>query len=164
MASKLSGSERRLPESSIRWPLTRRLAHSTSHPRCTGAYVLSGSFGRLITRQVPRIVQEISRVLAVRGRFVDVSRSDPTIRLRQWLGHMGFATDELNELVSMSRLYPGRERVAGIAEQYGLKLAGLDEVSCGSSHNRTVSVFVKEQDSRSWYCQLPGIERNAEAE
>ena len=39
-----------LPESSARRPLTRRLAHSTSHLRCAAVDVLSGSFGRLVTQ------------------------------------------------------------------------------------------------------------------
>lgn len=98
------------------------------------------------SREVPRIINEVSRVLVTGGRFVSVSRNDPTRRLMLWLGHLDFSPEELSELVAMSRLYPGPERLAHLAEQQGLKSIGLDQVSPGSSHDRTIFVLVKDKE------------------
>jgi SAM-dependent methyltransferase len=97
------------------------------------------------SREVPRVIQEIGRVLVRGGRFVNVSRSDPALRLSQWLGHLDFSFDELGELAVLSRLYPGPERLIQIAEQQGLRLVSLDQVSLASSHDRTIFVFIKDQ-------------------
>lgn len=99
------------------------------------------------SREVPRVIEEVSRVLAAGGRFVNVSRCDPTRRLAPWLGDFGFDESELKQMVSAARLYPGPDGLADVASQNGLALEDSQTATPESSHERVILVFRKTSGS-----------------
>ncbi len=95
------------------------------------------------SREVPRVIEEVARVLTDGGRFVIVSRCDPTRRLASRLGDFGFDKSELKQMVSAARLCPGPDGLADVASRNGLALEDSQVVSPESSHERAILVFRK---------------------
>ena len=107
--------------------------------------VVCSHYGVDESRETDRVLREVARVLKTGGKFVSVSRIDPTNRLRKYIGHLGFSDDELRELADQAHLYPGPERFIEIAAQYGLALRRQSVFTPETSHGRSVFSFVKTQ-------------------
>lgn len=95
------------------------------------------------SREVSRILEEVSRILVGGGRFVTVSRNEPTLRAWTYLDQLGFRREEVEQMIRDADLYPGPERLIELAAQKELALESEDRFSPPSSHERTVFVFRK---------------------
>lgn len=104
--------------------------------------VVCSHYGIDESREVGRTLSEIARILKPGGRFVNVSRTDPTLRLSQFIGNLCFDKDELIDLVYQANLYPGPERFIEIAKINGLVLEDM-KVFTPESHERALFCFRK---------------------
>jgi SAM-dependent methyltransferase/uncharacterized protein YbaR (Trm112 family) len=81
--------------------------------------VICSRFGIDETREVPRVLQEVFRVLKKGGRFVIIAKRDPTKRFRYLIGAMDFSSAELREMAARAGLYAGKEILLEVANRYG---------------------------------------------
>jgi ubiquinone/menaquinone biosynthesis C-methylase UbiE len=105
--------------------------------------VVCSHYGLDEAREVNRILVEISRILKVGGKFINVSRKDPTIRIRQTFGHMDYSEEEYMKLASYAGFYCGMEALKKEAEKNNLILEYHNVYSPKHSHERIISVFNK---------------------
>lgn len=105
--------------------------------------VVCSHYGLDEAREVNRIMVEISRILKVGGKFINVSRYDPTLRMRQTLGHIEFTEEEYMKLAYCAGLYSGMDALKKVAEQNNLVLEYSKVYSPKNSHERVLSSFIK---------------------
>ncbi|MDF2536981.1 MAG: ubiE [Herbinix sp.] len=110
--------------------------------------VVCSHYGLDEAREVNRILVEISRILKVGGKFINVSRNDPTIRIRQTLGHIEFSKEEYMKLASCAGFYCGMDALKKEAEKNDFVLEYHKVYSPGNSHERVISVFKKLKSDR----------------
>jgi ubiquinone/menaquinone biosynthesis C-methylase UbiE/uncharacterized protein YbaR (Trm112 family) len=94
-------------------------------------------------REIPSILAEISRILKVGGRFINVSRMDPTIRIKQTFGHLNFSENEYLKLASFAGFYSGMDDLINEAEKNNLILEYHKAYSPNRSHERILSILKK---------------------
>lgn len=95
------------------------------------------------SREVPRALGEVARVLTRGGRFVVVFRRDASVRIGEALDFMGFQKDELRAMAAEARLCAGSEQLTRDAAAAGLLLDRQETFSTTSSHARVLLVFRK---------------------
>lgn len=95
------------------------------------------------TREVPKVLQEVSRVLKRKGRFVNISKTDPTKHLRYLLGELDFSQKQLCDMARRAGLYAGTEVLLESATKYGLK---VNEMTSYTSEDMTKQIlFILEK-------------------
>jgi SAM-dependent methyltransferase/uncharacterized protein YbaR (Trm112 family) len=105
--------------------------------------IVCSHYGVDESRETARVVREVARVLKVGGAFVCVSRTDPAVRLRKLIGHLGFSDAQMRELADQAHLYPGPDRFIQIASQSGLALQHQVVFTPETSHERAMFSFRK---------------------
>jgi ubiquinone/menaquinone biosynthesis C-methylase UbiE/uncharacterized protein YbaR (Trm112 family) len=105
--------------------------------------VVCSHYGLDEAREINSILAEISRILKVGGKFINVSRKDPTIRIRQTLGHLEFSEEEYMKLASYAGFYCGMDALKKVAEKNDFVLEYHKVYSPKNSHERIISVFKK---------------------
>lgn len=105
--------------------------------------VVCSHYGLDESREIPCILSEISRVLKDGGEFINVSRKDPTIRIKQILGKMGFNDEEYKNLIHWTGFYGGMKELKYEAQKYNLVLDYQKSYAPINSHERIISVFKK---------------------
>ena len=96
------------------------------------------------TREVPRVLQEATRVLKDRGKLVNISSTDPTVRLRFFLDGLGFSHEELCRLASQAKLYAGQEALTGLAAEKGFEKITVEHNKPKDVVQRTLYIFEKQ--------------------
>jgi len=94
------------------------------------------------SREITHILAEISRVLKSGGKFINVSRKDPTLRIKQSFD-LNFCEDEYVKLTHFAGFYSGMDDLKNEAEGYNLILDYCKEYTPNGSHERILSVFKK---------------------
>ena len=102
--------------------------------------VVFSHYGIDESREIDRVLAEVSEVLAPGGAFISVSRVSPNFPLPVF-DELGFSADEKQEMASISRLYAGPENLCEIATSKGLKLVSTKRISPSGSHARMLFVF-----------------------
>ncbi len=105
--------------------------------------MICSHYGLDESREITRIIEEVSRVLKKDGNFVLITRKDPSIRLKQTLDGFNFTYNELIYLAKLGGLFSGLENLINIAKTYNLKLDFINEYSPKNSHDRILYRFVK---------------------
>ncbi len=89
------------------------------------------------SREIDRVLEEVSEVLKPGGAFISASRELPNFPLPVF-DELGFSDEEKREMASIARLYAGPENLCEIAESKGLKT--VTTVPAGK-HARMLFVF-----------------------
>jgi ubiquinone/menaquinone biosynthesis C-methylase UbiE/uncharacterized protein YbaR (Trm112 family) len=105
--------------------------------------VVCSHYGLDESREITRILSEISRVLQYGGKFINVSRKDPTLRLKHTFGHLDFCENQYINLANWGGFYCGMDDLRNKAEKYNLILEYHKIYSPDYSHERILSVFKK---------------------
>jgi ubiquinone/menaquinone biosynthesis C-methylase UbiE len=105
--------------------------------------VVCSHYGIDESRETRRGIEEIDRVLAPRGCFVAVCRTDAAHRLSFYIEQLGFEKQEMREMVWMAGLFPGTDRLVEIAKEMRLGLEKRQTVTPESGHQRDILVFRK---------------------
>lgn len=95
------------------------------------------------TREVTAALREVARVLNPGGSLISVSKTDPTARIRTYLGRLGLSDSELTTMAQEADLYGGPEHLAARAADCGLQLVDAYSTHNLRSHDRTVFYFRK---------------------
>jgi hypothetical protein len=95
------------------------------------------------SREVPRVLEEVSRLLVSGGRFVNVSRIYPADRLNIALDFLEFGRDELRDMATEARLCAGPEQITKDADAAGLRLERQETYLHVPGRARVLLVFRK---------------------
>jgi ribosomal protein S18 acetylase RimI-like enzyme len=107
--------------------------------------VVCSHYGIDESREITRVLTEISRVLKDGGRFVSVSRMDPILRF-SILRDLELCEDDLRKMASAVGIYSGSENLVETASHNGLVLENMEEVRPANSHQRVVLHLQAFQD------------------
>lgn len=105
--------------------------------------VVCSHYGLDESREVTQILSEISRILKPGGKFINVSRQDPTLRINGEFGHLNFDEDEYIKLAHMAGFYSGMPDLISASKEYNLVLEYYKEYKPDNSHGRISSTFKK---------------------
>lgn len=100
-------------------------------------------YGMDETREVTAALREIGRVLRPGGSMISVSKTDPTERLKVYLGDLGLTDTELTTMAQEADLYAGPDHFAARANACDLRTESVRQIDGQQSHDRTVFQFRK---------------------
>lgn len=98
------------------------------------------------TREVTPVLSEAFRILTPGGPCITVSRNDPTLRMKTYLGDLDFTDLELSEMAQSVDLYSGPDKFIKIAEQIGFETKDAISIACKGTHDRTIFWFEKPKE------------------
>lgn len=109
--------------------------------------VVCSHFGLDESREIQRTIAEISRVLKIGGRFVNVSRSNASLRSFNLFEPFGFTREETVEVIKTARIYSDTESLIDECEGHGLTLREKYDFQASNEQTRevTVSTFIRER-------------------
>ena len=102
--------------------------------------VVFSHYGLDESREIDRVLAEVSEVLTPGGAFISVSRVLPNFPSPVF-DKLGFSAGEKQEMASIARLYAGPENLCEIAISKGLKPVTTKRISPSGSHARVLFVF-----------------------
>ena len=105
------------------------------------------NFGLDESREMQRTIAEVSRVLKTGGRFVNVSRSNASLRSFNLFEPFGFTREETVEVIKTARIYSDTESLIDECEGHGLTLREKYDFQASNEQTRevTVSTFIRER-------------------
>lgn len=105
--------------------------------------MLCSRFGIDETREVPRVLQEVSRVLKRDGRFISVSKTDPTEVFRYLIGNHKFSQAEFYDMVQRARLYAGKNAFLNSAAENEFEVIDIKTYKSGDKKGETLYILKK---------------------
>lgn len=100
------------------------------------------------SREIVRVIQEVSRVLKLGGRFVCLEGSEPSLVLPLF-DDLEFSISERRHLASTARLYAGVDNLCEMALSNGLKVISKKEIFPSKGVEKVLCVFEKCNKSLS---------------
>jgi ubiquinone/menaquinone biosynthesis C-methylase UbiE/uncharacterized protein YbaR (Trm112 family) len=106
--------------------------------------IVCSHYGLDEAREVSCVLSEISRILKKGGKFINVSRKDPTLRIKHDFGCLGFSEDEYINMARWAGFYSGMDDLVEVAKENNLILDYHKGYSPSGSHERVLSAFKKK--------------------
>jgi len=94
------------------------------------------------SREIDRVLQEVSRVLKPGGRFVCLERDEPNLPLPLF-DDLGFSIDDKRFMASIARIYAGADKFCEMMISNDMKVVSVDKRKHLTGYDRILFVFEK---------------------